>query len=109
MATLNQLGTRVLQLLQVVAANEAPDPADLAKAVEKLKAAHYAFGVQDLAPWTLRDIPTFAEEPYVMMAAFRAATDFEAEQKPEWPVLATTELQRAANLPACGTTPAVYF
>lgn len=109
MATLNQLGTRVLQKLKVVAANEAPDAADLAKAVEKIKAAHYAFGVQELVQWTLNDIPPYADEPYAMMGAFLAADDFEAEVNQAWPVMATTELQRAVNLPYCGVTPAVYF
>lgn len=109
MATLNQLGTRVLQKLKVVAANEAPDAADLQKAVEKVKAAHYAFGVQELVQWTLNDIPPYAEEPYVMMGAFLAADDFETEGSQSWPMLATTELQRAVNLPAACVTPAVYF
>lgn len=109
MATLNQLGARVLRKLQVLAANEAADPADLAVAVEKLKAAHYAFRVQQLAAWTLNDIPDFAEEPYVMMAAFLAVGEFEAQAMPSWPMQATTELQRAANLPAADTTPAEYF
>jgi hypothetical protein len=109
MATLNQLGTRVLHKLQVLAANQAADPADLAKVVEKLRAAHYAFRVQELAAWTLADIPDFAEEPYVGMAAFLAASDFAAQADPSWAMLATTELQRAANLPAASVTPAEYF
>ncbi|OUM01668.1 hypothetical protein [Variovorax sp. JS1663] len=109
MATLNQLGTRVLQMLEVLAANEAADPADLAVVVQKLKAAHYAFRVQELAAWTLNDIPDFAEEPYVLMAAFLAAATFSVAPNAMWPMQATTELQRAANLPAADTTPAEYF
>lgn len=109
MATLNELGTRVLQKLRVLAANEAPASADLLKAVEKIKAAHYAFGVQQLVRWTLNDIPPAAEEPYVMMGAYLAANDFESQADPVWPVMSTTELQRMANLPALAVTPAEYF
>ena len=109
MATIDELGTKVLQKLGVVAADEAPEPSDLAKAVEKVKAAHYAFGVQELAPFTLSDIPTYAEEPYVQMGAFLAAYDFEKQPDASWAALSTTELQRAANLKTSGIVPAEYF
>lgn len=109
MATLTDLAPRVLQKLKVLAADEAPSAADREKALEKLKAAHYSFGVQSLAQWTMNDVPPYAEEPYVAMAAFLAADDFEAEAKDFWPAWAMTELQRAANIPALPTTYAVDY
>ncbi len=109
MATLTELAPRVLHKLKVLAANEAPSGADQQKAIEKLKAAHYGFQTQRLVQWTLNDIPGFAEEPYVQMAAFLAADDFEAPGNPAWLAYATMELQRAVNLPAIDDTPAVYY
>lgn len=93
----------------MLAANEAPSAADREKALEKLKAAHYGFQTQRLVQWTLNDIPGYAEEPYVQMAAFLAADDFEAPGNPMWLSYATTEMQRAMNLPATEGTPAVYY
>lgn len=109
MATTTDLSLRILQKLKVLGANEPADPDDLVKALEKLKAAHYAFSVRDLVQWTLNTIPTYAEEPYVMMAAYLGADEFDAVPNQTWPLIATTDLQRAVNLPAAAVTPAVYY
>lgn len=93
----------------MIAAQEPGSAADLAKALEKIKAAHYSFGTQQIAQWTLNDIPPYAEEPYVCMAAFLCASEFERPADPSWPAYALLELQRAANLPALNVTPAEYF
>jgi hypothetical protein len=92
-----------------LAANESPSAADREKALEKLKAAHYSFETQQLVQWTMNTIPGYAEEPYVQMAAYLAADDFEAPGNPAWLSFAMMELQRAVNLPAVESTPAVYF
>ena len=109
MATLNDLATRVLEKLKVLGSNEPADAADLVKATEKLKAAHYAFSIRDLVQWTLTTIPTYAEEPYVMMAAYLGADEFDAVPNQTWPLIATTDLQRAVNLPAVDVTPSQDF
>lgn len=93
----------------MLAANESPSAADLVKAIEKVKAAHYSFGVQRIAQWTLNDIPPYAEEPYVAMAAYLMAPDFSADADPNWVAFATVELQRATNLPSNATVQTEYF
>lgn len=76
MATRRELAARVLRKLMVLAAGETASAEDQQLAEEKLEAVHAALQVDGLARWTLQDIPKFAEEPYVMMAAFLGARDF---------------------------------
>jgi hypothetical protein len=109
MATTTDLSLRILQKLKALGSNEPADADDLVKALEKLKAAHYAFRIRGLVRWTLNTIPDYAEEPYVLMAAFLGAAEFDAVPDQTWPLIATTDLQRAANLPAVDVTPSEDF
>lgn len=108
-ATLNQLATRVLQKLSVLAANESPSPADRLKAIEKLKAAQYAIDAVGLLRWTSADIPTFAEEPLVLIAAALAASDFERPVDPSWMSMGMAMVAAGVNLRTTSTVSVDYF
>ena len=77
MATFNDLAIRTLQKLQVLGQDETASPADLAKAVEKVTAAHALLKAKRVLRWTQADIPDYAEEAYVLIAAFLGAADFQ--------------------------------
>ena len=108
-ATMEQLATRTLQKLGVLAANEDPSAADKAKAIEKLRSAFAALDVDGLLRWTEADIPRYAEEPLVMMAAYFAASDFERGADPSWPTQAITLIARGVNLRTTSTVSTEYF
>lgn len=95
--------------MQVLGADETPDAADLQKAAEKIRAVHASLKVKRLLRWTLANIPDYAEEPYVLMAAFMAADDFQVAAKTEWYLQGLAQFQEAANLPASGPTQTEYF
>jgi len=109
MATLNDLAIRTLQKLQVLGQDEAASPADLAKAVEKVRGVHAFIKAKGILRWTLSDIPDFAEEPYVLMAAYLGAPDFQVERDPEGWSIGLAMFYDGINLPAVGRTQAEYF
>lgn len=73
---LDDLATRVLEKITVLAAGETASAADLKKAREKLAAVHAALDAENLLRWTKNDLPVWAQEPYVMMAGTLAAPEF---------------------------------
>lgn len=78
MTTINlpDLANRVLIKATVLAPGESADAADLLLGRQKLVAVHEALRAADLLRWSEKNIPLFAQEPYVMMAAFLAAPEF---------------------------------
>ena len=109
MATMNELATRMLQKLGVIEASEEPAAADLQKAVEKIRAAQYALEAEGLVRWTLADVPNYAQEPLVMMAAFLGADDFKQERDPSWMAQGLTMVQRGVNNSRVSTVHTEYF
>ena len=99
MATVTQLGTRVLGKLKILDPTETPNAADQAKAEEKIRAAHALIKGEGLLQWTLSDIPDFAEEPYVLIASALAADDFNAPKDADWIALGVRLIQRGVYLP----------
>lgn len=92
----------------MLAANAAASPADEAKAIEKLRAASAAIEAEGLLRWTENDIPRYAEEPLVMMAAAMAAADFDRPADPAW-AGAMRMIVRGVNLRTTSTVRAEYF
>lgn len=78
MTTINlpDLANRVLIKTTVLAPGEAATAEDLALARQKLAAVHESLRAHELLRWTEKDVPAFAQEPYVIMAAFLAAPEF---------------------------------
>lgn len=76
MADITLLVGRALEKIGVEGATETPSDADTDKALIGLKSAHYELVTEGLTRWTMSDIPSELEEPYVMMAAFYIAPDF---------------------------------
>ncbi len=60
----------------MLAPGEAAPAHDLDAAIEKLRAVHASLKKEELLQWTLLDIPDWAEEPYVTMAAFLLGPEF---------------------------------
>lgn len=109
MATVRDLALRVLQKLLVVDAAEAGAATDLGKAEEKLRAVHADLRVNKLVRWTLQDIPDYAEEPYVMMAAFLASPEFSRIPQPALWQAGLAMIQEAVSLGNAGTVHTEYF
>lgn len=100
MASLDDLGTRVLRKLKVLGANETPSPEDLALANEKLRTAHYALEVERIVRWTLNDIPPQVENAYVLLGAYEAADDFTVPKEPTWFLQGMRQVQAWVHIPA---------
>lgn len=109
MATMTDLAIRTLQKLQALGLDEIASAEDKQKAEEKLRVAHTFLRTQSLVRWTLNDIPDFAEEPYVMVAAYFATSDFGMADRPDLLANGMKIIQAAVNLPSAGTTQAEYF
>jgi hypothetical protein len=88
---------------------EAATPDDLAKAVEKLKAAHFALRAQGLTRWTLQDIPPEVQEAYVLLGAALAAADYGAPADPGWWPAGLRLVQTAVHVPIGGPTSVESF
>lgn len=109
MATISDLAKRTLQKLQVLAAGETPSAEDQELVVTKLMAVHAYLRKEDLLRWTVQDIPDYAEEPYVMMAAFLAAEDFgRVVSAANWQG-GLSLIQSAVALPNTGPVRTEYF
>lgn len=109
MATISDLAKRTLQKLQVLAAGETPEAEDQELVVNKLRAVHAYLREEGLLRWTMQDIPDYAEEPYVMMAAFLAQEDFGRTVLPANWSGGLSLIQSAVSLPSTGPVRAEYF
>lgn len=109
MATFDDLAPRVLRKLTVLPPGEDGDAADLETVTQKLQAVHASLKKDDLLRWTANDIPDFAEEPYVAMAAYLAGPEFtKAVTVDQW-AYGHTEIEKAVQLKSSGTVSAEYF
>jgi hypothetical protein len=70
------LATGALVELGVIAADEAPAPADQALALAKVSAVHDALVAQAVVPWALEDVPQAVSEEYIKLAANIMASSF---------------------------------
>lgn len=109
MAAIRDLAPRVLRKLMVLAAGETASAEDYELAVEKLKAVHSYLEIEGLVRWTMQDIPMFAEEPYVSMAAFLSANEFERSPDPGMWEIGLRQIQSGIALKSSGTTYTEYF
>ncbi|MNU70343.1 hypothetical protein D3C71_597470 [compost metagenome] len=108
-ATKRDLGPRVLRKLTVLAAGETPDADDIELVNEKLDAVHAALRTRGLLRWTLNAVPDYAQESYVLMAAFLAAPEFQRVPDPTMWSAGMREIESAIALTDVGTIRAEYF
>ena len=79
-------------------------------AEEKVRAAHASLDARGLTRWTMLDLPDYAEEPLVMMAAELLAPEVGQPPLPGLYVAGEREIRRLIALPSAGTAvQAVYF
>lgn len=109
MATFRDLATRVLQKIAVIGVGEPGSASDIEKVEDALRAVHADLRVNNLLRWTTHDIPEYAEEPYVMMAAFLCAADFGQPPNAVLWAAGLGMIQAAVSLRAAGTVHAEYF
>lgn len=85
-------------------------PAGQKLAEQKVRAVHYDWEARGKARWTLFDIPRYAEEPYVLLAAVLLAPECGVKADPAWTMGAEMALVRATALPSTREpVRAVYF
>jgi hypothetical protein len=85
-------------------------PAGQALAEQKVRAVHYSLDARGRTRWTLYDLPEWAEEPYVLMAATLLAPECGAKADPTWYAAADMDLMRIVSLPSeREPVRAVYF
>ena len=79
-------------------------------AEQKVRAVHASLDARGRVQWSLYDLPDYAEQPYVMMAAALLANAVGMKADPSWTVLAERDLMRIVSVPALRQpAPAVYF
>lgn len=75
--TLTQLKQRVLEKLQVLASGESPNIADATIVGTRYTSLHEMLITDGLINWTpTEDVPTWAEEPIVLMVAAASMHEF---------------------------------
>jgi hypothetical protein len=94
----------VLHKLKVLDPSQAASASKLAKALEKLSAAHYALRAQGLARWTINDIPPEVQEAYVLLAASLAADDYGAPVNSAWGPMGLRMIQVFIHVPIGGAS-----
>jgi hypothetical protein len=94
----------VLHKLKVLDPRQTASADKLAKAVEKLQAAHYLLRAQGLVRWTLNDIPEEVQEAYVMCAAALAADDYGAPANSSWWSAGQRMVQTYVHVPIGGVS-----
>jgi len=109
MADFTALAPRVLMKLGVLGADEAASSADFILAVTKLRAVHAWLKSHRLLQWVMTDIPDFAEEPYVVMAAYLSTDEFGKPPRQDWWQAGLEAIEAAVNLRNTGSTEAEYF
>jgi hypothetical protein len=77
-------------------------PAGQALAEQKVRAVHYSLEARGRVRWTLYDIPDFAEEDYVFMAATLLAPECGVKPDPTWDMRAERDLMRIVSIPTNG-------
>jgi hypothetical protein len=77
-------------------------PAGQALAAQKVVAVHASLAARGRVRWTLYDLPSYAEEPYVFMAAALLAPECDVKADPDWPEMAERELMRIVSLESGG-------
>lgn len=108
--TPNELAARILHKLRVLDPQEPAEPDDLAKAVEKLEAAHALLRAEGLVRWTLQDIPPEAQEAYVLCGAALASSDYASPVDTSTFFAAGRRMvQTAIHVPIGGPTSAECF
>jgi hypothetical protein len=75
-------------------------PAGQALAAEKVTAVHQSLQARGKVRWTVYDIPTYASEPYVFMAATWLAPELDMKPDPAWWTSAEIDLARIVSLPS---------
>jgi hypothetical protein len=75
-------------------------PAGQALAEQKVKAAQYSLEARGRARWTIFDVPVWAEESLVFMAAVLLAPECGVKADPTWGEQAERELMRIVSLPS---------
>lgn len=109
MTSIVDLSVRVLEKLGVRGVGDADDASDNQKALQKLRAAQYLLESEDLLRWTEHDIPRYAEEPLVMIAAYLAAEDFGQNPKADWLMLGKSLIARGVGLNLTHIVTTDYF
>jgi hypothetical protein len=85
-------------------------PAGQLLAQQKILAVHYSLEARGRVRWTLYDLPSFAEELYVLKAAVLLAPEVAAKADPAWDMQAEMDLMRIVSLPSGGRqVQAEYF
>ena len=85
-------------------------PAGQALAEQKVRAVHANLDARGKVRWSLFDVPDYAEEPYVFMAASLLAPECDHPPVPQWWQEGETMLARLTVLPSRGRpVRAVYF
>jgi len=79
-------------------------------ATEAVMAVHADLGARGKLRWTAFDIPQAAEQPYILLAAFRLGPEFDRQVAPTDVVIAEKALARMIALPTSGErVKAEYF
>jgi len=71
-------------------------------ATEAVMAVHADLGARGKLRWTIWDLPQEAEQPYVLLAAFRLGPEFDRQVAPTDVVIAEKALARMIALPTSG-------
>lgn len=99
----------MLRKLTVLSPGQDPNPEDLETAIEKLTAVHASLKKEDVLFWTANNIPDFAEEPYVAMAAFLAGPDYTKPVPIDLWQYGMSEIRKAVQLKSVERVRAEYF
>jgi hypothetical protein len=71
-------------------------------ATEAVMAVHADLGARDKLRWTVWDIPQAAEQPYILLAAFRLGPEFDRQVAPSDVIQAEHAIARMIALPTSG-------
>ena len=101
----NLVGSLEARVRQFSLVQRAPD-----LATEAVTAVHADLAARGKVRWTSLDIPLAAEQPYVLLAAFKLAPEFDKPANPNDYMLAEKSIARLIALPTSGErVRAVYF
>ena len=80
-----------------------------ALAQQKVMAVHAQLDVEGAIRWTIYDVPDYAEEPYVLMAAVLLAPEWERPFDPKWATTGRSMIDRAVSLRSAGERQMVEY